>query len=173
MGLESELLENLIKELQTAKDEPVEIIIKSKNIKTGESIPQVEEKENFIKLDHSKINSILSDTKEISNILGEIFTEEEIENSEVIEITEESLEKANNTLNYSGLDKRYHNLLNELLEETEWNIKHFEDLTKKYNQMPLGVLDAINEWSDEFLGDFLIIEKGEKIIIEKYLFEGM
>lgn len=177
MGLEPELLESFIKELQPIKDEPVEIISKSKNIKIGESIPQIEkieEKQNSIELDHSRINSILSNTKEISNILGEIFTEEEeAENSKVIEITEESLEKANDTLNYNGLDNRYHNLLNELLEKTEWDIKHFEDLTRKYNQMPLGVSDAINEWSDEFLGDFLIIEEGNKIIIEKYLFEGM
>lgn len=178
MGLDSELLESFIKELQPVKDEPVEIISKSKNIKTGESIPQIEkieEKQDSIELDHNRINSILSNTKEISNILGEIFTEEEeeIENSKVIEITEESLEKANDTLNYNGLDNRYHNLLNELLKKTEWDIKHFEDLTRKYNQMPLGVLDAINEWSDEFLDDFLIIEEGNKIIIEKDLFEGM
>lgn len=177
MELEAELLESLIEEFQPAKDEPVEIISKSKNIKKGESIPQIEEieeKQDIIELDHSRINLILSNTKEISNILDDIFTEEEeIEIPKKIETSKKILEISNDNSNYSGLDNRYHNLLNELLEKTEWDIKHFEDLARKYNQMPLGVLEAVNEWSDEFLGDFLIIEEGKKIIIEKDLFEGM
>ena len=41
------------------------------------------------------------------------------------------------------------------------------------NQMPAGTLDVINEWADDILGDFLIIDEGQNLIVNTELIEEM
>ena len=148
----------------------IEIISKSRTEDLGETIPSLIEVPENIQLDHDKIQAILFNTKEIAGILNEIFEEEEVEKPiEKPAVAELPLINAK----FDGLDSRYHDLLNEILGKKEWEFKHFEELAKKYNQMPAGTLDVINEWADDMLGDFLIIDEGQNLIVNTELIEEM
>ena len=37
-----------------------------------------------------------------------------------------------------------------------WTRTEFQQLAAEFKLMPLGVFDALNEWADEQLGDFLL-----------------
>lgn len=170
MELETNFLEELIIKFQPSKNMAVEIISKSGDENLGEMIPPLPEPSESIQLDHDKIQTILFNTKEIAGILNEIFEEEEVEKPiGKPAIVELPLINAK----FDGLDSRYHELLNEILGKKEWELKHFEQLAKKYNQMPAGTLDVINEWADDILGDFLIIDEGQNLIVNTELIEEM
>ncbi len=164
-------LDSLLEKPQSIIEKPIEIIASSESLNQGEAIP-FQNQEESIRLDYRKIKEILSNTKEISTILGDIFEEDieeeilvddrVIESSELIEVER-----------FEGLASRYYGILDEILLKEQWEKLEFERLSKKHNQMPSGILDVINEWSDEFLGDFLIIEEKEILIVNKDLFKEM
>lgn len=170
MELETNFLEELITKFQPSRNMPIEIISKSRNEDLGETIPSLIEVPENIQLDHDKIQAILFNTKEIAGILNEIFEEEEVEKP-IEKPAVAGLPLIN--VKFDGLDSRYHELLNEILGKKEWEFKHFEELAKKYNQMPAGTLDVINEWADDMLGDFLIIDEGQNLIVNTELIEEM
>jgi len=65
------------------------------------------------------------------------------------------------------LDIKYHNLFREIIKKTIWKKEEFKIITQKYNFMPNSVIDSINEWSDETLGDYLLIEDSSiEVVIE-------
>jgi hypothetical protein len=43
-----------------------------------------------------------------------------------------------------------------LVSKPAWQRAEFQRLAAEFNLMPLGVFDALNEWADEQLGDFLL-----------------
>jgi hypothetical protein len=65
-----------------------------------------------------------------------------------------------------SLDSKYHQVLLRLIERESWKRADFETLVKQFQLMPLNVFDAINEWADEKLGDFLL-EGDDPILVHK------
>jgi hypothetical protein len=57
-----------------------------------------------------------------------------------------------------------------LVERDSWARMDFDELVKGFQLMPLDAQDAINEWSDEHLGDFLL-EGDDPILIHKTLIQ--
>jgi hypothetical protein len=58
----------------------------------------------------------------------------------------------------------------ELLSRAIWTVEDFGALARKHNVMPAGMLEAINTWSDENYGDFLI-EGSERYTVNRSLLE--
>jgi hypothetical protein len=69
-----------------------------------------------------------------------------------------------------SLDLKYHPVLTRLVERDSWARLDFDELVKGFQLMPLDAQDAINEWSDEHLGDFLL-EGDDPILIHKTLIQ--
>jgi hypothetical protein len=54
------------------------------------------------------------------------------------------------------LDNKYQQIAARIVAKPSWTRTEFQQLAAEFKLMPLGVYDALNEWSDEHLGDFLL-----------------
>jgi hypothetical protein len=57
-----------------------------------------------------------------------------------------------------SLPRRCRTCVGELLERTEWNKEEFADLSRRHDLMPNALLEDLNAWSIETLGDLLLLE---------------
>lgn len=170
MGVEMSELEALLEKFKERYEEPIDVLIGT-NIK-GEIIEEAIEP--GIKLDKNIIKKTLANTKEISEILGSIFDEDQnTENNEKINNTEKITTLTNELEEINQLDSRYKNIFNEIVMKSEWSRIEFDTLVKKYNFMPSAIIEILNEWSDEVLDDFLIEESEDKIIVDLQLLGGV
>jgi len=147
--------------------------------RTGEKIPD-KLPQNVITIDEMKLRQKIQETNDVKIILGEIFKQEQEETdiknlvgSEVKDITFiPPTGIPDNTLPFSdesitSLDQRYIPVLNDILKSDEIDKEAFTDLVRNHNLMPDAVLDTINAWADEELGDFLLIEDNNVIRINR------
>jgi hypothetical protein len=65
-----------------------------------------------------------------------------------------------------SLDAKYQGILLILVARASWSKTDFDAVVKESHLMPLNAFDAINEWSDEHLGDFLL-EGDDPIVVHK------
>jgi hypothetical protein len=56
------------------------------------------------------------------------------------------------------LDPRFHPALLSLIERDEWSLVDFNGLAERHHLLSDDLLDSINIWSDEALGDFLLVK---------------
>lgn len=54
------------------------------------------------------------------------------------------------------LDAKYRGITLRIIEKPSWPPAEFHQLATEFQLMPLAVIDALNEWADENLGDFLL-----------------
>jgi hypothetical protein len=57
------------------------------------------------------------------------------------------------------LDPRYWSCVPSLLEQTVWSKKDLSSLARRHALMPNAMVEAVNTWGAETLGDFLLLEK--------------
>lgn len=172
MGLGEEKLAAFIDSIRSDLVEPVEVK-KGKKAAKGEAIPLPQEAEAaaVIYLDENRIMSILQETKEVSLILGNVFgaeIEEQAPAPPAIQENRELIDVPVDAGRFENLDAKYHYILSEIITQAQWEKKIFEELCRKFHCMPSGLLDVINSWSDEYLGD-LLIEEGDPLIINRDL----
>ena len=72
----------------------------------------------------------------------------------------------------ASLDSKFHPVMLRLLERPSWSRMEFEAVAREHHLMPLSVHDAINEWADEHLGDFLL-EGDDPISIHRNLIPAL
>jgi tellurite resistance protein len=115
-------------------------------------------------IDLSKLQSIRSETRVTSNVLADIFVdEEEVPGGlpdPVIDVRQNEL--------FEGLEQRYGAFLSEILQAATWSKGDFEHLARHASLMPGAARDAINDWSlDRF--DELMIEGDDELDINLHL----
>ena len=54
------------------------------------------------------------------------------------------------------LNTQYQPIATRIVAKPTWTRTEFQQLAAEFKLMPLGVCDALNEWADEHLGDFLL-----------------
>ena len=174
LGVDTGKLEILLLKLHSA-DETVQIRTDSPRA-AGEPLPVVEKpkEEGRVNLNQEYLRQILDETAKVTSILAEAIKDAE-EETEEIGLTSQAYQPVEADIPVgqewlSSLDKKYHQALVELLILQEWNKQEFHTLARKHGLMPEGLIDTINCWSDEHLGDFLI-EEGTSIKINKQLLE--
>ena len=102
----------------------------------GEAIPE-EPSTPQSRLDPSRIAAIRSDTARVSSVLGQIFQSE----------PDVEPEPSTPVSPIAGLDAKCAALVRDLIAKDYWSEDDFADLAKRHGLMPLGALEAINEWS--------------------------
>jgi len=180
LGLPISKLDDIIAKLFGPVPEAVEV---QRGVAVpGEKIPARPAQPVFT-LNAAALQTILQQTEQVAQMLGAALMASAEEEAEVI-VTEaqrahpepdqtlatEAAKNISLSQTYAGLDPRYHLVVTELLSREAWALEDFDALAHKYNIMPAGMLDAINTWSDENHGDFLI-EEGEHYTVKRTLLE--
>lgn len=181
LGLPTSKLDDVIARLLGEVPEAVEV---QRGVSvSGEKIPGRPAQPVFT-LNTAALQTILQETEQVAQLLGDAlsaFAEEEaevivVEAQRTVTPPAETLPTPVETSGatppgvFAGLDARYHMVVAELLSREQWSPEDFETLARKHKAMPSGMLEAINTWSDENHGDFLI-EEGESYTVNRTLLE--
>jgi hypothetical protein len=128
-----------------------------------------------LQLDRAAIEAIVADTKDVAAMLAEVFEAEPDEPSSgaltpidsatppgvpALPLNRPRASDATTKL-ATGLDVRYHAVLESLLTKDAWTAVEVRGMAERHRLMPAAILDTINAWSDDALGDFLIEDAGD------------
>ena len=169
-------LDALLAELRQSGSQPVEVQTIRGEERVGEAIPQHEQipvdKPADIIINSEALTRIMAETAEVSRILGQALCETEREMGEsnaVGRVNPSTMPEAvastiNSGLPFSTeqlatLDKRYQTPLAELLKEQVWSSDDLTKLAKRHQLMRSGMLDTINSWAYDCLGDEILVEE--------------
>jgi uncharacterized tellurite resistance protein B-like protein len=181
LGIPTSKLDDVISKLLGAVPEAVEV---QRGVAVpGEKIP-VRPVQPVFTLNAAALQTILQETEQVAQMLGDALSASAEEEAEVIVVEAQrtiassaeplpppvGTASATPPIVYVGLDARYHIVVAELLSRDAWSPEDFEALARKHKVMPSGMLEAINTWSDENHGDFLI-EEGESYTVNRTLLE--
>jgi len=182
LGLQTDILDTLIRNLPTTGRDVVIQTVETGKI--GEVIPpQVpSERPSALTLDMARVAAISTETNEVISLLAKVMAEENGERvpREVPRISpdvkptvaEASVaEGAGPTIPpvmLESLDAKFHVVALRLTTRDTWSRTEFDAIAQEYQLMPLSVFDAINEWADQHLGDFLL-EGEDSITVHRSL----
>ncbi|NQT63970.1 MAG: TerB N-terminal domain-containing protein [Candidatus Marinimicrobia bacterium] len=113
---------------------------------------------NGVDLDMSIVRAKLEETATVTQILGDIFDEEEPEEVPIL-----SDQQKENTI--GPLDPAHSLLLRELVKQSEWRRSEFEILAERHGLLPDGALDILNDAAYE-LCDEPLLEGDDPIEVE-------
>ena len=149
MGLNADDIYSALHEL-TSVSEPV--VVREADAREADFIiPARPDPDSKIVLDADRVASIRANTERVSSVLGVIFQEDDAPEEQ------EDVSLASNA-NFQGLDAKHADFVNELLTRPHWEEEEFEALTSRFNLMPGGALETVNEWSFARFDDLLIEE---------------
>ena len=149
MGLNTDDIYTALHEL-TSVSEPV-VVREADDREADFIIPARPDPDGEVVLDAVRVASIRANTERVSSILGVIFQEDDAPEEQ------EDVSFASNA-NFQGLDAKHADFVNELLTRPHWEEEEFEALASRFNLMPGGALEAVNEWSFQRFDDLLIEE---------------
>jgi tellurite resistance protein len=117
------------------------------------------------RIDFARLQSIRSETRVTSNVLADIFVEED---DEPTPYSPDAVPDSPGSEHFDGLEQRYGSFLSELLLRSSWAKEDFEHLARDASLMPGAAREAINNWSlDRF--DELLIEGEDELEINHHL----
>ncbi|MEQ1854472.1 MAG: tellurite resistance TerB C-terminal domain-containing protein, partial [Chthoniobacteraceae bacterium] len=110
-------------------------------------------------LDMARVAAISNETAEVIGLLSVVMSENEPKPAPNPQPAPASpaLTLAPETPAWFGsLDVKYRAIAARIVTKPAWTQTEFQQLATEFKLMPLGVFDALNEWADEQLGDFLL-----------------
>jgi len=155
LDIDSERIYSDVHQEQTQDSDDLTLVVIPKSRKGGHKIPskKIQEVKHGL-IDENKVQRTIENTKEVQAILAQVFTS-----------TDEEAESAPSvTSDFMGLDKPHCALLKELLEKSAWGRNEYEALCARFDILPSGAIETINERSFETLNDALI-EDGDQIVV--------
>lgn len=121
-----------------------------------------------VALDAALLASIGADTRDVARMLAEVFdADDDAEDADEGRglsgaspapqrpHASEAIAKL-----ASGLDARYHAVLEQLLSKDRWPQLEVKEVASRHGLLPGAILVTVNAWADDELGDFLIDEDG-------------
>lgn len=139
--------------------------------RVGEKIPpKAPSQAPGLALNMDRIAELTKETHEVVSMLASVMSEEEELQSSPEPVAVESSKETQAFVPAwaTGIALPYQAALVYLVEHDELTIVDFESLAGRHHLMPDDLLNSINSWADEALGDFLI-ERGDPIRIYRDL----
>lgn len=138
--------------------------------KSGEAIPaRPNEQPAAFALDHDRIKALTQETHEVISMLSVVMSEpEEAPSAAATAPPVVSADPAEPIPWLEGLEARYRAAVLTLVRHDELTTVDFDALAASHHLMPDDLFSAVNTWSDETLGDFLL-ERGENVRIFRTL----
>ena len=106
------------------------------------------------------VAAISEETKEVVSILSEVLTEDEPESpdsSATPQVSGAPTPQAPDSPEWlEELEPRFHSPLLELLGAEDTSADTVKAIVKKHHLMAGDLIDSVNAWADETLGDFLL-----------------
>lgn len=130
-----------------------------------------------LSLDSERIRALTEETRQVIAMLSEVMAEEEhtgvkVESKSAAEATPEPAVAPADAPWIEGLAERYRPVIAAVVAHDEIDLDDFEGICKRQHLLPADVLDAVNAWSDEAFGDFLL-ERGENVRVFRSLLPEM
>lgn len=176
LGLNAETLDTLIGNL--AKTESDVVVQRAESGRPGEAIPSSApglERAVALKLDMARVAAISAETHEVVGLLAKAMAEDEASEPSVAPVVPNPEQPLTKTASVSpsvpvglendradcvarldGLDVKFHSIIQQLVKRESWSRTEFDDVAREHKLMSLNVIDVVNEWSDQTLGDFLL-----------------
>ena len=132
--------------------EPKTILLPTEKEEQGYTIPPPENQP--LSLDMKRVTDTLRETEEVSELIGSIFSDDEEEDI----FDEKSSHTGNEGDIFEGLKVGYTDFLEHLLKQVRWNKSEYTHLATRFELMPEGAIEIINEWSYERFDESLIEE---------------
>ena len=134
----------------SVQDEPTTVRLPGEE-ERGFTIPPPPERNKRVVLDDGRLAALMADTARVSDLLGDIFQEDQPD-----EQPDEDSGGPGDA--FAGLDSRHAAFLRELLTRSNWDEAEYETLATRFQLMRGGALETLNEWSFDRFGDMLIDE---------------
>lgn len=132
------------------------ILIKKSNIddskKNSElSLMALKMKDEKTTINQAVVKEISIETDKVSSMLKNIFNNSLSDDAENYLIIEENANSKSSS--FSGLDSSHENFIKSLFLKKSWDHREFEILARKFNLMPNGALEVINDWAFDRFGE--------------------
>lgn len=160
-------LEDILRRLGATFEEPT--VQEAEPGEPGESLPArttapTAPKAPAFKLDMTRVAAISNETAQVIGLLSAVMREEEAKPAArpapaAVPATTSPPQQAPSAETptwMATLNTKYQPIAARIVSKPSWTRTEFQQLAAEFKLMPLGVCDAINEWADEHLGDFLL-----------------
>lgn len=166
LGLNADAVEILLREDEAFRE--ITVAGSTRSQAGGEKIPvRPSDRTATFTLNEERIHALTQETREVISMLSVVMADaEEAPCASPTGAPDTSVNPQHEWLN--GLDQRYHAAVVALISRDEITPGDFDCLAADNHLMPDDLFNAINTWSDEVLGDFLL-ERGENITIFRSL----
>ena len=161
LDLPTNALDDILRRLGANFDEPT--VQESERGEPGEPLPGAISAPSFT-LDMARVAAISHETEEVIILLSAVMVDDEP--TQAPNTRSASLATAGQAGSLAPnpetpawlatLDTKYRVVAVRIIEKPSWPRAEFQQLAAEFKLMPLGVIDALNEWADEQLGDFLL-----------------
>lgn len=128
--------------------------------------------DSAITLDRDKINETLQDTAKASHLLSSIFIEENLPSIQSEDANESDPQDTQVRSPYAGLDRTHGQLLQKLLEQSEWPRAAYQKLAAEYQLLADGAMEVINEWAYDTYGDALLEDNDPILVYKEIMLEA-
>lgn len=145
-----------------------------------------------LQLDQSRISQIMQDTQRVAEMLKQAMSVDEEEDLPAVTAPEPpanppvvpiqpgpaaaaseggqvQVSQLSPSQDWSQLPARYHRFLQRMLEQPLWQRQELDRTARDEGLMLGGALEAINEWTQEYFGDWLTTEAGAEIHVQRNL----
>ncbi len=165
LDLPPSALEDILRRLGASFEEPT--VQEAEPGEPGEPLPGVAPGPRAVaapafKLDMNRVAAISNETAQVISLLSAVMREDEPKMSAKATPapTPPSTPIQSTALDTPAwlvtLDAKYRAIAARLITKPCWPRTEFHQLAAEFKLMPLGAYDALNEWADEHLGDFLL-----------------
>ncbi len=151
LELPQSALDEILRKLGANYDEPT--VQEAEPSATGEPIPKAVAAPSF-RLDMTRVAAIAHETAEVIGLLSAVMHEDEPKPEP--KAAPPPVVAVEVPAWLGTLDVKYHAVAARIVARPSWPRDEFQQLAAEFKMMPLGVVDALNEWADETLGDFLL-----------------
>ncbi len=168
MGLSEEELHTSIHQSFTRHREPTEPVTIKDADPTEESyaIPEEAQKERGVTLDLDAIQRKKKETAAVTNLLHNIFTEDEPESVPTAPI------HSMNDSTIRGLSPEMSDFLRALGKKSVWSRQDIEELAQRCGLMPDGTIEDINDLAYD-IADEPLLEEDEDMIINQEIYKEL